>query len=249
MKRQFIVPKVVYDIAEIYGIEDRLPPTPEPPPKQKPSNIEIRVFNGVQMANLPAVFPKTRLIFRPADALVFDTVSILSLLAVLASQRFDNPKFDIIAIVSVSLWLLRTVLRYSNKLARYDLLVNKFLTSKLGQRGAGAFKYLVTEGGKQRATRAALLHACLKEENRVGDKDLHIPLSDIVKNCSDGINNILCHQTENNMNSVNVDVKAALEDLKKLNLVECNPDETFIENVADDAVAISTLNKMWVDLF
>lgn len=249
MKRQFTVPKAVYDIAEIYGIEDRLPPTPEPPPKQKPSNIEIRVFNGVQMANLPAVFPKTRLIFRPADALVFDTVSILSLLAVLASQRFDNPKFDIIAIVSVSLWLLRTVLRYSNKLARYDLLVNKFLTSKLGQRGAGAFKYLVTEGGKQRATRAALLHACLKEENRVGDKNLHIPLSDIVKNCSDGINNILYHQTENNMNSVNVDVKAALEDLKKLNLVECNPDETFIENVADDAVAISTLNKMWVDLF
>ena len=127
----------IYDIAEIFAIDDRLPAKPKPPQKPKPLPLEVRVYNDVPMGNLLAVLPKTRLIFRPADAFLFDLISAFTLLAVLATQRYDNPKLDILALISVSVWLLRTVLRYSNKLARYDLLVNKFLVSKLSEKGAG----------------------------------------------------------------------------------------------------------------
>jgi len=134
---KFKIPNAVYDVAEIFEIEDRLPPKTLEPEEPPPQPIQIRIFNEVPMANLPAVLPETQLIFRPADAFLFDMVSVLTLLAVLATQRYDNPKLDLIALISVGLWLLRTVLRYSNKLARYDLLVNKFLTSKLSLKGAG----------------------------------------------------------------------------------------------------------------
>ena len=126
------MPKAVYDAAEIFGVEDRLPPRPSPLQPPDPSPLEVRAYTYVPMANLLAVLPKTRLVFRPADAFVFDLVSLLSLLAVLGSQRFDSPRLDLLAVVSVSLWFLRTFFRYSNKLARYDLLVNKVRGGKKG---------------------------------------------------------------------------------------------------------------------
>lgn len=73
------------------------------------------------MANIFAVMPKTRLVFRPADALRIDFISGASFLAVLAQLRFDNPRLDLLALISVSFWILRTFFRYSNILARYDL--------------------------------------------------------------------------------------------------------------------------------
>lgn len=79
--------------------------------------------------------------FKPATALRLDLVSLLSLVSVLATVRFTNLRYDILAAASVALWLLRTVFAYSNARARYDLLVKRFVTSKIALRGAGVVRW------------------------------------------------------------------------------------------------------------
>jgi len=223
-------------MAEIFAVEDQLPKKPESEPQTDTMPLEIRVFKNVQMSNLPAVMPKTRLVFRPADAFLFDAISVFTLLAVLASQKFDNPKFDLIAIVSVILWLLRTFFRYSNKLARYELVVKKFLTSKLAQRGAGALKYVINEGGYQRAVQAALLYEWIKD-NRISSK------KSVVMNSSRGIQDSLSLNY-----SVDIDVSRAYNDLVDLGLLR-NENESDKFYVEDDVGAIYTLRKKWVSIF
>jgi Protein of unknown function (DUF3754) len=109
LKPVFKPPKFVYDLADMFDIEG-LPDLPVLSEGDETHNqpLEIRAFGGVPMANLPAVLPKTKLIFRPADALVFDSVSIFSLLLVIGSQRFDNPRLDLLALVSFCFWGFRT---------------------------------------------------------------------------------------------------------------------------------------------
>jgi len=236
IKKSYQFPRLLYDMAEIFAVEDQLPKKPESEPQTDTMPLEIRVFKNVQMSNLPAVMPKTRLVFRPADAFLFDAISVFTLLAVLASQKFDNPKFDLIAIVSVILWLLRTFFRYSNKLARYELVVKKFLTSKLAQRGAGALKYVINEGGYQRAVQAALLYEWIKD-NRISSK------KSVVMNSSRGIQDSLSLNY-----SVDIDVSRAYNDLVDLGLLR-NENESDKFYVEDDVGAIYTLRKKWVSIF
>lgn len=104
-------PKWLYGTARIFDIEHKLPKRVDEHSSDSiddvPSPIEIRAFNDVPMANLPAVLPKTKLIFRPADALVFDLVSIVSFIALGASLKFDNPRLDLLAVVSLSVFAVR----------------------------------------------------------------------------------------------------------------------------------------------
>ena len=113
------------------------------------------------MANLLAILPKTNLLFLPADAILFDLVNVVSLSVILASQKTDSAYLDILAVGSVSLCIVRTFVKYSNKQARYDLLVNKFLTSRMEHRNQNALEYVSNEAAEQRAMRASLLHEWL----------------------------------------------------------------------------------------
>lgn len=234
------LPKFLYEIADMFDFQG-LPDQPKGEPKPKVKPIEIRSFSGVPMANIPAVLPKTKLIFRPADALVFDFVSILSFLLVVSSQRFDSPKLDLLALVSVSLWVIRTLFRYSNKLARYDLLVKKFLTSKISHRNRGALKYIVTEGGSQRALRAALVHTWLT--SRATDEDDLPDRSVLVRIGQGEINDLLddCQQRR-------IDVDAALNDLEDLGLVTTTL-TGHLQVMDDDDSVQRTLKKAWGSLF
>ena len=136
-------PRWLYEAAKVFDVEDRLP-SPENKTHDYvptiPIPIDIKVFSDVPMANIEAVVPKSKLIFRPADAVVFDLVSLVSFLAVAGSLRFDSPKLDLIALISLIVFVLQTFFRYSNKYARYDLIVNKFITSKVLHRGPGKKK-------------------------------------------------------------------------------------------------------------
>ncbi len=156
-------PQWVYTLFGIFSIDDRLPPPPPPPTPPEPQPVELRVYSDVPMANALACLPSTRLTFRPADALRLDLISFLSGLAVFATLRFDGPRLDAIAIASVTLWLLRLIFRYSNSLARYDLLVNRFLTSKISNRGLGpVHEYLSGRVASVRAARASLVYDWLQ---------------------------------------------------------------------------------------
>ena len=240
-------PNIVYEIADMFDIEGALPPRPHPSKKGKVRMpLEIRNFEGVPMANVPAVLPKTKLVFRPADAFVFDFVSVLTFLLVIGSQRFDSPKLDLLAVVSVSLWLLRTVLRYSNKLARYNLLVKTFLTSKISHRNSGALKYLATEAGSQRASRAALVHEWLC---RIGKStaDPSPSRSLLVREGSYQVNDLFLKRDDR---EIPVDINAALNDLEDLKLVTFSKDaQQQMKVVRDPTQVTKTLKRAWDNIF
>lgn len=203
--------------------------------------LKVRVFSAVPMANLPAVLPKTRLVFRPADALTFDLVSVSSLLAVLLTQRADDDRYNLLAIVSVSVWLLRTVIRYSNKLMQYDLLLKKFLTSKITQRGSGALGYLSSEGGSQRARRAGLVHAWLLDCNR--EQDVLLERDWVLREGQKAVNSYI-----EGDNLANIDMQAALQDLEDLGLI-LDEAEGKLRVVNGGSEAVDALKRKWVDLF
>ena len=192
------------------------------------------------MANLLAVLPETKLILRPADALIFDAVNVFSLIAVLASQKFDNPKLDLIALVSVSLWFLRSFFRYSNKIARYDLVVNKFLTQKLSNRNEGALKYIVGEAAIQRARRNSLLHEWLLTEARDGIYPSRDEISEV--------GSIFLNEMMGLEDPIYIDMEQAVEDLVDLNLVVFNNDGDLI-HVLDEDESDAPLKFIWNNLF
>jgi hypothetical protein len=195
------------------------------------------------MANAPAVLPKTKLLFRPADAFVFDLISVLSFAAVLGSQRFDSQRLDILAIVSGTIWIIRTIIRYSNKLARYDLLVKTFLTSKIAHRNSGALKYITREAGHQRAIRAALVYLWLTEVLEMSP-DGSIPRSTLVNEGSLGVNKIL-----RNSACVRVDMDSALNDLVDLDLIGFSAYGDRLTYIRDEDTLVETLKKSWDKVF
>eukprot|EP00550_Attheya_septentrionalis_P011402 CAMPEP_0198305454 /NCGR_PEP_ID=MMETSP1449-20131203/57916_1 /TAXON_ID=420275 /ORGANISM="Attheya septentrionalis, Strain CCMP2084" /LENGTH=777 /DNA_ID=CAMNT_0044007987 /DNA_START=137 /DNA_END=2470 /DNA_ORIENTATION=+ len=261
IKPRYVLPEFVYDIAEIFEVEDRLPnrtevEQEETEPEEMP--LQIRAFVDVPMANLAAVLPKTKLVFRPADALVFDLVSVFSLGAVAGSLRFDSANLDFIAVVSVSLWLIRYVLRYSNKLARYELLVNRFLTSKISHRGGDALKYVRSEAACQRATRAAIMHTWLltrqKElSQRFGGNigPTSWTRQQLIDEGRVGINRLLQRNEGDNVEStmLDIDTNAALGDLEDLGLVSFNKYTETLTGLADEEVATQKLRIKWNQIF
>jgi Protein of unknown function (DUF3754) len=253
---RFIPPKIVYELADMFdinGLPELPPKTTKPAPEQpksprrkKKMPLEIRTFSGVPMANLPAVLPKTKLVFRPADALAFDLVVVANILTIAGSIRFDSPKLDLLALVSVCLFCLRTFFRYKNKFARYELLVQNFLTSKISHRNAGALQYLASEAGSQRAARAALVHKwlCDKVKKASGMTSL-LYRSDLVQpESSREVSDLL-----SDLKATPIDVEAALNDLEELNLLTIAEEDGSMTVVQEDNRIIQRLKQTWGSLF
>ncbi|KAL7549960.1 hypothetical protein ACHAWF_014841 [Thalassiosira exigua] len=235
-------PKWLYEVAQVFDMEDRLP-KPKNNTKANaiddgPMPLEIKAFTDVPMANVQAVLPKTKLVFRPADAIVFDLVSVISFLAVAGSLKFDSPRLDLIALISLTFFAVRTFFRYSNKYARYDLLVNKFLTSKLSHRGPGALKYIVSEANANKAMRAMLTRDWLLSGavSRRADGQLDDPS---VKQGKSYVND----RSSSVASQIDVDLASALDELKRLDLI----DEQF--EVKGESGAQEGLKQLWNDAF
>jgi len=245
--KKLVPPRFFYDLAEVLDVDKVLPERPILVPEPDPLPLEIRAFNGVPMANLPAVLPKTKLVFRPADALLNDFISVATLILISFSFKFDNPRLDLIAFISLGLWIFRTIIRYSNKLARYDLLVKKFLTSKIANRNAGALKYITGEAGSQRAVRAALVHSWLlsrtKQYNGTsGGVGGPLTRDQVTKQGYVGVNNALAVDK-----FIDINVGAALNDLEDLKLIKFKG--SLLESVADQDTAVSSLTSVWSSIF
>ena len=227
-------PRLMYELADMFDIEG-LPDPAYPKISQEKAPLQIRMFDDVPMANIPAVMPKTKLVFRPADAFVFDLISIVSLILLVGSQRFDNAKLDILALVSVSFWLARFVIRYSNKLARYDLLVKTFLTSKISRRDSDALAYLSDEAGAQRAARAALVHSWLLQQEQRTLSRSNVKIQGMM-----GVNDMVEGK------QVQIDMTAALKDLEDLGLIACDDDEVGV--VCDQVSIVERIRATWNSL-
>jgi hypothetical protein len=249
-QKQYYPPKIVSELADMFDIEgfEAAPEEGQEPPL---GQLEIRNFAGVPMANLPAVMPKTKLVFRPADAFLFDLISFVTFLLVASSVRLDSPRLDLLALISVALWSFRTVIRYSNKLARYDLLVKKFLTSKITHRDYGALKYLTSEAGSQRAVRSALVHSWLLHEfklvsspfAREDEKAPPILRSSLKKTGVKGVNKILKTDRQ-----IDIDVDKAMMDLEDLRLVTFSSDGEELLYVQDSITSTDVVRRAWKDL-
>ena len=245
--RKIVLPRLLYDLAEVLDMENALPERPKPLPEPTPLPLEIRAFNSVPMANLPAVLPKTTLVFRPADALVNDFISVATFALVAFSFKFDNPRLDLIAIISLGFWIFRTIIRYSNKLARYDLLVKKFLTSKIAHRDSGALKYITTEAGSQRALRAALVHSWLldrmeRDSQTSGGVSSFLTRENLIQEGYLEVNNALATDQ-----LVDINISAALNDLEDLQLIKFSG--ANLESVKGQDSAYSTLKSTWMSVF
>jgi len=181
------------------------------------------------MANILAVSPKNKLVFRPADAFVFDFVSVATFLALAGSLKFDSPKLDLLALVSITLFAVRTFFRYSNKYARYDLLVNKFLTSKLSHRGAGALNYLAQEANSQKALRAMCIRDWLRESDRVSTlAEGEVYIND---------------KAFGGTSRVNIDIQSGLDDLREIEQF------TSANELIDDDAARAVIKRVWDKTF
>ncbi|KAL7450464.1 hypothetical protein ACHAWC_002377, partial [Mediolabrus comicus] len=230
-------PRWLFECVKIFGIEERVPLLKNVTSQHDEDDetmlpLEIKAFNDVPMANILAVLPKNKLIFRPADAFVFDFVSLTTFLATAASFKFDSPKLDLLALVSVVLFAIRTFFRYSNKYARYDLLVNKFLTSKLTHRGQGALNYLAQEANSQKALRAMCVRDWL---SRSEERDGVISLTEGEAYINE--------EAFSGKSRINVDILSGIDDLKALGQL------TSTNTLVNDDEAEAEIKRIWDETF
>lgn len=255
------VKRWLYNAAKIFDIEEQWPSLKpdeqiktdiEADVSDGPLPLEIKAFYDVPMANILAVLPKTKLVFRQADAFVFDLVSVVSFLAVVGSVKFDSPRLDLIAFVALGSLAVRTFFRYSNKYARYDLLVNKFLTQKISHRGPGALKYLISEANSQRALRAMLARDWLSESDLMVEKRSDLDgtsLDELILEQGKAYTN---NKASTNAARVDVDIRSAVEELDNLGLItkdsEYDDLHSFNFDVKEETEANETIKRRWSDL-
>jgi hypothetical protein len=241
-KKKITTPQFVSEFADMFDIEGFQDSSQEKV-TIAPAKLEIRLFERVPMSNLAAVLPKTKLVFRPADAFLFDLITLVTLTLVLSSVKFDSAKLDLLAVASVSFWLFRTVIRYSNKLARYDLLVKTFLTTKISQRNAGAFTYLTYEAASQRAIRSALVLFWISSKF-CGTSSKAVARNALERECVSEVNRLLKTEKE-----VQLDGARALQDLEDLQLLTPDAESgTIATNTTCLEASTVIVKRLWTDL-
>ena len=103
-KRLSLVPSVPLSRSERLRAWLRQPSTratrsPLVPPPSPP--LEMRLFKDVPIANFEAVLPSSRLVFRPADAVRLDVLSLFSIASALATVRYTALSTRIVAVAAV----------------------------------------------------------------------------------------------------------------------------------------------------
>ena len=154
--------------------------------------------------------------------------------------------------ISSAVLLPRTFFRYSNKYARYDLLVNKFLTKKLAHRGSGALNYIVSQADSQRALRSGLIRDWLSE-NKIsmsadenGGEQSSLTLDyDILELGKSFANN----KASTNEARIDVDIISAIDDLNDLDLLDIVKDGQFSRfKTKGDESTRDIIQQKWNDL-
>jgi hypothetical protein len=169
-----------------------------------------------------------------------------------ASLKFDNPRLDLLAVVSLSLFAIRTFFRYSNKYARYDLLVNKFLTKKLAHRGSGALNYIVSQADSQKALRLGLIRDWLTENKiylSVGkgeEEPTSIQLDyDVLELGKSYANN----KASTNQARIDVDILSAIDELSSLGLLEVVQEQESLRfKTKDDQTTRDNIQQSWSEV-
>lgn len=154
--------------------------------------------------------------------------------------------------ISSAVLLPRTFFRYSNKYARYDLLVNKFLTKKLAHRGSGALNYIVSQADSQRALRSGLIRDWLSENkismsaDEYGGEQSSLTLDYDILELGKSFTN---DKASTNDARIDVDIISAIDDLNDLDLLDIAKDgQSSRFKTKGDESTRDIIQQKWNDL-
>lgn len=135
--------------------------------------LQLHTYTRIPLPDLKVVFPSKKLSFRLIDTVRLDLATFAGLGAFLVSHKFDDllssPSafaLDLIASVSLIVYVTRVALGYKQTADRYQLLVNKTLYEKTLASGFGVVQFLLDASEEQQFKEAILVYALLLLEAR-----------------------------------------------------------------------------------
>ena len=135
---------------------------------QEESGLQLHTYTKIPLPDLKVVFPSKKLSFRLIDTVRLDLATLAGLFAFLVSHKFDDllssPSafaLDLIASVSLIVYVARVALGYKQTADRYQLLVNKTLYEKTLASGFGVAHFLLDASEEQQFKGAILVYSLL----------------------------------------------------------------------------------------
>lgn len=209
--------------------------------------LQLHTYTKIPVPDLKVVFPNKKLSFRLIDTVRLDLASLAGLVAFLVSHKFDDllssPSafaLDVIASVSLLLYVSRVVFGYKQTADRYQLLVNKTLYEKTLASGFGVVHFLLDASEDQLFKGAILVYTLMLLEGR----SQSLSTQSIATLCERYLYNNFKEQVEMPMQEI-------MGILLRLGLVvEDSTSESGTSFVCalPDGKAIASLKQQWLNL-
>nr|PNR55464.1 hypothetical protein PHYPA_006361 [Physcomitrium patens] len=208
-------------------------------------SLQLHTYRKIPVPDLKVVFPNKKLSFRLIDTVRLDLASIAGLVAFLVSHKFDDllssPSafiLDLIASVSLIIYVTRVTLGYKQTADRYQLLVNKALYEKTLASGFGVVHFLLDASEDQLFKGAILVYTLLLLEGR----SQSMSNREIAKLCERYLYNNFKEQVEMPMHEI-------MGILVRLGLVEeDSTDSCTYVSALPDGKAVAALKQQWLSL-
>lgn len=207
--------------------------------------LQLHTYANIPVPDLKVVFPNKKLSFRLIDTVRLDLASLAGLVAFLVSHKFDDllssPSafaLDVIASVSLILYVTRVTLGYKQTADRYQLLVNKTLYEKTLASGFGVVHFLLDASEEQLFKGAVLVYTLMLLEGR----SQSLSTQKIANLCERYLYNNFKEQVEMPMQEI-------MGILLRLGLViEDSTDSASFISALPDGTAIAALKQQWLAL-
>ncbi|KAG0619199.1 hypothetical protein M758_4G122900 [Ceratodon purpureus] len=224
---------LLYNQSKIEEGEDEVP------------GLQLHTYRKIPVPDLKVVFPNKKLSFRLIDTVRLDLASLAGLVAFLVSHKFDDllssPSafvLDLIASVSLIIYITRVTLGYKQTADRYQLLVNKTLYEKTLASGFGVVHFLLDASEDQLFKGAILVYTLMLLEGR----STSMSTQTIADLCERYLYNNFKEQVEMPMQEI-------MGILLRLGLViEDSTKSASYISALPDGKAIAALKKQWLAL-
>lgn len=213
--------------------------------KDEVPGLQLHTYKKIPVPDLKVVFPNKKLSFRLIDTVRLDLASLAGLVAFLVSHKFDDllssPSafvLDLIASVSLIIYVTRVTLGYKQTADRYQLLVNKTLYEKTLASGFGVVHFLLDASEEQLFKGVILVYTLMLFDGR----SKSMSTQKIANLCERYLYSNFKEQVEMPMQEI-------MGTLLRLGLViEDSTKSASYISVLPDGKAIAALKKQWLAL-
>jgi hypothetical protein len=217
--------------------------------------LKLHTYTKLPLPDLKVVFPSKKLSFRVLDTVRLDLATLAGLVAFLVSHKFDDllssPSafaLDVIASISLIVYVTRVALGYKQTYDRYQLLVNRTLYEKTLASGFGVVHFLMDASEEQQFKGAILVYSLLFIEGKAQS----MSIQDIAKVCERYLYKHFREQVEMPMHEiVQMLLKLGLVVQDKgmsSNLGTQGREEDIRISVVPDGQALGALKEQWLAL-